>query len=388
MSPNKSLKSVYANKLVINSLVMFAMLIGLSPYFIIIERPELLIYLTMGLLIVPVLTSRVKAFQTLSERVPKPIEFLLNGISSIFWPAVASFMGGIIYWLIIGVSNLVQYIFAQFKLDVQVELELPAFCFSFAIVVFYTFVSIYFVTDYLVKQLYLYPQTTDTRSVSKQPAQLVLVGIFIFLLLSYIRLMVILSVSWWLNFYWLLYLICLSYRLARQELLTPKVLREKAVAAVKKLFEVTGYEVNSSFRTGKIEIDPLLTDLDLVVFKGEHGFAIEVIIASTSSKITYQAAIFALITASWTLTNFFQESDHEPAPYVKPLFVFVASNQFPSLKVPDQIAAWMEEETELQVVNIEHWNEIDRILKLEDLKQLQLIAQEDFKIPQVFNNDF
>ena len=104
------------------------MLMGLSPYFIILERAELIIYLTMSLPTVPVLLARVGAFQILGERVPKPIEVLLGGISSIFWPAVVSLMGSIIYWSIIHVSTLVGYIFAYFKLDVQVEPELPAFC--------------------------------------------------------------------------------------------------------------------------------------------------------------------------------------------------------------------------------------------------------------------
>ncbi|MCC5670376.1 hypothetical protein LC653_42985 [Nostoc sp. CHAB 5784] len=127
MSSDRFPESGYANRFVINALVVFSILVGLSPYFILVKRDELLIYLTLSILIVPILSVKVKSFQTLRERVPRPIEFLLGGISSTFWSAVASFMGGMIYWLIIGVSNVARYILTQFSSDVQVELELPAF---------------------------------------------------------------------------------------------------------------------------------------------------------------------------------------------------------------------------------------------------------------------
>jgi hypothetical protein len=188
--------------------------------------------------------------------------------------------------------------------------------------------------------------------------------------------MVTLAMSWWLNFYWLLNLMFISYPLARQELLTPKILQGKAVAAVQKLFEVSGYKVNLFFRTGKVEIDSLLTDLNFLAVKGEQAFAVEVIIASTSSKITSKAAIFDLLTVAWTLTNFFQDSSKEPTPYVKPLFVVVALEQFPFLGVADEIATW-KEEMNLQPADLS-WTMIDQILKLEDKKKLKLIAHEFF----------
>ncbi|MBD2253322.1 hypothetical protein [Nostoc parmelioides] len=385
MSSDRFSDSGYANRFVINVLVVFSILVGLSPYFILVERDQLLSYLTLSVLIVPILSVKVKSFQTLRERVPRKIEFLLGGISSTFWSAIASFMGGMIYWLIIGVSNIARYILTQFSLDVQIEIELPAFYLSLLFVIVYEYRTIHFVTDLLVKQLYLYPQIVDNRSVSEQVAQLSIVGIFVFLIFAYIRLMGIYSTSWWFTFYSLLALIYISYRLARYNLLIPKILQERAIAAVEKLFEVSGYDVNSSFRTNDIGIDPLLTEVNFLARERNYSFAVEVMIASTA-KITSETAIFSLLTASWTLTSFFQNEEERDkySSYVKPLFIFVASKQFPSLKNLDNIV-WLEEETDLQVITIDNWNKIKEILKLKNLEELQLKAREDFNIPRASN---
>ncbi|MCC5670692.1 hypothetical protein LC653_44775 [Nostoc sp. CHAB 5784] len=249
----------------------------------------------------------------------------------------------------------------------------------------YEYRTIHFVTDLLVKQLYLYPQIADNRSGSEQVAQLCIVGIFVFLIFAYVRLIGIYSTSSWLTFCSLLALIKISYPLARYNLLIPKILQERAMAAVEKLFEVSGYDVNSSFRTNDIGIDPLLTDVKFLAQERKRSFAVEVMIASTA-KVTSEAAIFSLLTASWTLTRFFQNEEERDkySSYVKPLFVFVASKQFPSLKNLDKIV-WLEEETDLQVIKIDSWNKIKRILELKNLEELQLKADEDFKIPRASN---
>lgn len=387
MSSGRFPESGYANRFVINALVVFSILIGLSPYFILVKRDELLIYLTLSILIVPILSVKVKSFQTLRERVPRPIEFLLGGISSTFWSAVASFMGGMIYWLIIGVSNVARYILTQFSLDVQIELELPAFYLSLLFVIVYEYRTIHFVTDLLVKQLYLYPQIDDNRSGSEQVAQLCIVGIFVFLIFAYVRLIGIYSTSWWFTFCSLLALIDISYRLASCILLIPEILQERAIAAVEKLFEVSGYEVDSSVKRGHIGVDPLLTDVNFLARERKHSFAVKVMIASTA-KVTSEAAILSLLTASWSLTSFFQDNknqrDEKYPSYIKPLFFFVASKQFPSLKNLNRIAR-LEEETDLQIITIDNWNKIKRILKLNNLEELQLKAYEDFKIPRASN---
>jgi len=73
------------------------------------------------------------------------------------------------------------------------------------------------------------------------------------------------------------------------------------VEKIAKVFEAAGYRVERFPRTQKAEIDPLLTELDLLVQRGEEYIAIKVKIGSDSSEPADWKTLSGLRTAAWVL---------------------------------------------------------------------------------------
>lgn len=75
------------------------------------------------------------------------------------------------------------------------------------------------------------------------------------------------------------------------------------VEKIAKVFEAAGYEVEWLPRTGKAEIDPLLSNLDLLTRKGDDCFAIEVKTKGESAEPADWKIVSGLRTAVWALSD-------------------------------------------------------------------------------------
>jgi hypothetical protein len=105
------------------------------------------------------------------------------------------------------------------------------------------------------------------------------------------------------------------------------------VDAVKQLFEAGGYSVVQSPRTGREDIDPLLTNApDLFAEAPGRRFAIAVKWRSRSGPAD-AAGVDELLSAAWAINKHLHEVSSTDAPEVRPLLVVVGADPSPVIRI-------------------------------------------------------
>lgn len=346
---------VRINQSAVALLTAVAFAIGLLPYVLFVELPWLIgivAPIVFVLALVGLRSARTKATEE-----PAVTEMLLGTLGSVSLAATISFMGLVFWGTAWGGIRAVQWVHQRLSLpfDVTVSPRFPLW-------VSLPFVSLLLVATAvqsaptLAKQLY--PDTAGLRSAfysmakfQRGRALMYLLGMLATVLVTILLMMFAVDVTrtWW--FALALAYVVLGIGLPLQSMGRPGSEPWSAIDAMQSVFAAAGYKVVRSPRTGREDIDPLLTNTpDLLVETSHQVFAVEVK-ARSRAGLGDWAEVDELLSAAWAIKKFLRESDEPSSIEVQPLLVLLG---------PEPAA----------MVRIYEHQENLRVLWIEDVKQV------------------
>ncbi len=379
----KASVTVRVNKPALMLVTMLATAIGITPWVLLVGRPWLLIFFSVGALLISVLA--IRHFKTCATESPGFLEFLLGFVGAIATPAATSLVGvffyGIAYWL----TRLGLWIASWFGGEPRIDVSSIAFWVSLFFVAVVGLAGTVPTVQKLAKQLY--PQTAGLRSALYSLAAFR--GVLAFAILTGALLLFVgglliallapgVSGTWWFSL--LLAWALVGMGVPLQELGKGEEVSaesESIIRAVRELFEAGGYKVVASPRTGREDIDPLLvTTPDLYAESPERGFAIEVKTAAYAAEAEDWGELSDLSSAAWALGSYLNEgSEEEPTP-VEPLLVLVGLDPPPPVKIYQKKGL-------LRVLRIEDKKILKEFLKTEDGEKRGAMARRYLQFPEV-----
>ena len=300
---------VKINRWLLVLLTVGATTLGLAPLALFMGRPRLLRYVVAG----SALLALATAFRTRSGQdkiraanSPSLLEFLLGGLGMVYLPAFVGLVLLVLYGLIYGLAWLLGALFSWLGLGIQVVPGLIATYPSAILAVFAALIS-GARTDELRDKLY--KEVAGTKSdfydlIARQRRWLFGCGTVTLTVLVAVGTSGILRqvVDTWIYVLLQLFLAVGSAPLWIAGELTST--SPRAVRAVIKMLKTgMGYQITESPRTGDEAFDPLLVNVDLLAYDGEHAFAVQVRTEGGSSGPPDRAAGSALQNAAWTLDD-------------------------------------------------------------------------------------
>lgn len=355
--------SIRVNRIVLVLLIIGATTIGIAPVTLVLGRPQLLIYVAIFALIVALI--KIRSFETSATEVPGLLEFIFGGLGAIFPAALTGILWLIFYGLILGGGTLFVFIATLLGYEMHLNAELIAYYVSLipAIVAGYVYVS--GGVDTLARQLY--PQTAGAKSAfydarARTVYALLVIGGSVLA----VALVTGIFTTWWFNVVSLIFLLFVSIDFSTRGEILYATKSEDAIKAVGNLFSACGYQVFSSPRTGKSEIDPLLVGLDLFAQKKKRAFAIEV--RTPESELTKSVMpTDQTLMAALALGSFLQETPDGGLDKITPLTVFVG------MEANDKIKAFWKRAL-IQIIEIPDPEIVNQILETKSPEELRKMA--------------
>ena len=319
------------NKPAVVLLTAVAMAIGITPYTLFIGQPWLAIIVALIALLLSLITFR--SFTSPATEQPRPLEFLLGGVSVLMMPTVVSLMGFISWWLLHGVIWLVGHMLAWLGAGIKLPTREVAFWGSMVCTAFFMLGTTHVSVKTLARNLY--PQAAGLRSVFYSLITHGLRQLLTIMVAAITVLAVLVGAaavrgefdSSWFNLGLMFLFIIVASPLQR---LGKEKISQKAanvIKAVGKLFTARGYNVIPSPRTEDPNIDPLLVTVDFYVNCGKSAYAVDVLttdeIAQDSEYLEIWQAVSDVQAAALALTNYSHETGDEPPLTITPLVVVV-----------------------------------------------------------------
>lgn len=354
------------NRPAVALLSTLAAAIGLLPYVLFVEHLWLLLMATPLAL---VLSFRgIRSTTTKAGEHPSITEMLLGGLGAVTLSATVSLMGVMFWGMTWGVLRATAWLDRRVSLPFHVaESTSSPFWFSLVLTSLAFLVSVEPSARSLAKQLY--PKTAGLRSAfyslarfQRGRAALYVLGLVVTLLgvAAFSRLAEHLTHTWW-------FAVALSYALVllgvplqrRGEDGKEKSEAWSAIEAVGALFLANGYTVVLSPRTGREDIDPLLTQTpDLLAEDPEHAFAVAVKVRDAAGPGDW-AGIDELLSATWAINRFLHERDNPPSFVAEPLLVVVGP-------APAAMVRIYEHQEQIRVLWIEDPKDLWKVQKMKD----------------------
>lgn len=307
MVTDESAGSMKVNRLALVLLTVIATVVGFAPAVLILGRPQLLLYFAVGAALVVGLSLR--NFKSYATELPTIPEFLLGGLAAVLTPSTLGGFWLIAYGLIYGATKLVGSVAVWVGMQLHLNADFIAF---YPTVVLATLIGAGLVIvegENMASRLY--PNTAGIKSafytlltqgrrgltISTVVALVILGAAFLFFVRTD-------AINPWFYLFLELYLLVVSgaAMLSSGETTRPREAAD-AVEDISQLFEVAGYQVERSPRTGSAAIDPLLLNLDVLAQKSGHNIFVNVKTASESTKPIDWRAGTGLTTATRALSK-------------------------------------------------------------------------------------
>lgn len=306
MSTNKSTERVRINRPALILLTVIATVVGLTPVAFLLDRPQLLLYLAVGAIIIAALYSSMLGAS--ATNTPSFLEFLLGGLGAIFPPAQLGLLCLIVYGAIFYATRFVELVVVWFGGQIHPNADLIAF---YPTIVLVSVFSIGFIalSEYnLARQLYLDETGIKTAfyDLLRQRRRRLtgyIIGALVVLGAILTLFLVLRNIGTIFYVIMQLYLMGISASLwmLRAETKPPETV--DAIEGIGQLFRAADYQVERSPRTGKAGIDPLLMDIDLVARKGERNLIVDVKTASDTAGSVDSTPATGLTMAAWVLSE-------------------------------------------------------------------------------------
>lgn len=284
MKPDKALvyekqaAGVAPNKPVLAVLVIIATVVGLGPYALYVGRYQVAILAVTFVVATIASVWQLRGFSTRATEAPSLGELVLAGWSALFGPATLSLFGLLALELARGVKWLVLLIAGWLGADWRPDAGFDPLWASLAAVSFLGVGFVSVVIEELPRKLY--PDSAGARSpffsllVEKRRLTVMVVG----------ALLVLAVIVWAFpppgKMFAFAMTLFLMYTGASLDNLGSRSARtadkQRVIEALRKLLEATGYEAVASPRTGKSEIDPLISTVDLLAHSPEQALVIEI----------------------------------------------------------------------------------------------------------------
>lgn len=322
---------VPVNRAAIVLTVALATAVGMLPWVLVIGRPLFVVLFALLAAILGALPLR--AYQTYAHRRPTFMEYALGGGGVLLQPAVASLLGIFAFVFVRWASGLSNRLFDRLGWELSVPPRTAALNVSLVIVLIMLLGLVSWAKN-LTRQLY--PQTAGVPSAfyelvhGRQRRRLlwILAGLLVLLLVegaaAFLLPDAVRSFGW--NLALAILLVFIASPLAELGEGTVSEERGRALDALAKLFEHVGYEVTLSPRTGRAELDPLLTNCELYAESPLARYAVEVRHLGRDPAAILRAAD-DLATAAWALDQSFLTSSPSEGPGpTEPLLVLVGAD--------------------------------------------------------------
>jgi hypothetical protein len=313
---------VRVNRPAIVLMITAAALIGSTPATLFMERPGWLIVFASVSALTSVIT--VWRYQTPATEKPTTLEFLLATLSTVFPMAFTGALWMFFYTAGVQIASWIN------------RPQLGSFVFWFTAVWAVVFTAAFSDASETAKELY--PKTVGFRSrfyplIMQRRTLLRGAGILLLIFFTLVGVAVLMHRTGTHLFYVLLelYLFIAGVTVYPSETESDSSRKEaesNVIGQIARVFEGGGYEVERSPRTNKPDVDPLLSELDLLVHKGDDWLAIEIKAGSEASPPVDWKAVSALRTAAWTLSD----ARHMRLESVRCMLVLVDATADKSLK--------------------------------------------------------
>lgn len=327
---------VSVNRAAVVLTIALATAVGMLPWVLVIGRPTLVALFALLAAILGALPLR--NYQTFAHRRPTFMEYALGGGGVLLQPAVASLLGILTFLFVRWSSGMSNRLFGRMGWDLHLSPRTVAYGVSL-VVVLIMLLGIVSWAKNLIRQLY--PQTAGVPSAfyelvhGRQRRTLLwaLAGLLVLLLVewgaAFLLPNAVRSTGWNLGLAFLLVLI--SSPLAELGEGTVSEERGRTVDALAKLLEHAGYQVTPSPRTGRAELDPLLTNVELFAESPTARYAIEIRRPDRDPADLLRAAD-DLATAAWALDQTLgTPPGGEDRGPTEPLLVLVGADESGSL---------------------------------------------------------
>ncbi|MBL7200926.1 MAG: hypothetical protein ISS56_12335 [Anaerolineae bacterium] len=361
------------NRWLLVLLTVGAATLGLAPLALFLGRPRLLWYALGGcalLAFATVFRTRSGKGKTHAANSPGFLEFLIGGLAMIYVPAFGGILSLILYCAVYGVAWLLGALFSWLGLGIQVSPGLVATYPSAVLAAGVALIS-GVRTDELRDKLY--KEVAGTKSdfydlIARQRRWLIGCGTVAVIVLGIVGTTGILRqvVDTWIYVLLQLFLTVVSAPLWIAGELTST--SPRAVRAVAKLLKGMDYQITESPRTGDEAFDPLLINVDLLAYDGEHAFAVQVRTEGGSSAPPDWTAASALQNAAWALDDVgpdFGLTSQE----VEPCMVLVGIE-------PDKRLREFSAEGGFWLVEVPDKGVIDQVILTEDEGDLRELARQ------------
>lgn len=255
-----------------------AMVIGLLPFALFLGRLQgvILVAAAVGGVLIASWTLRDETTGATTE--PHGGELVLGGAASLALTTVASLLAIGSYWLVFGALSGANAVAGWLELEGRLATGLWAGRISLGVLLLSGLGAARAATEQLVRRLH--PSTAGFRSpyyvLLLERRRLVVLGVAAALVL--IALFFVFPPPGR-GFAVALIFFLFYFGISLENLGEPRRGRsgkKSALEAIEKLFRAAGYETISSPRTGRPEVDPLITNVDLLAISDERAWIVEV----------------------------------------------------------------------------------------------------------------
>lgn len=366
--------AVGLNRPLLAVLVGLASAVGVAPYALFAFPPRG----AAAVVAVAAVAAAAMAARTLrpllcraTER-PRPGEVLLGGWNAVLFPALGALWALLVWALFYGGAFLVLWALGRFGSHITVLAARSATWASLAgfALVFLPLVKL--AAGDLAR--HLYPDTAGTRSpyfslLAQRRRFWGYTALFFLILAGILGFVVMLDPAKGLSAVLLsLFQLITAVQLQGLERRAGRSAgQDRALAAVDRLLSASGYDTVRSPRTGRSDIDPLISRVDLLAHSPRRTLAVEIKPAASGKAAVEWYEASQLRTAAWALERYLG-GDGQRGTEVEPLLVLIGRGRASSL------AGYLEDQP-IRIAEIADPKLIDRILAEQDPAELRRIAQ-------------
>lgn len=294
MGAGQSPTGIEPNRAAIVFAITVATLVGFAPATLVLGRLQWLVVLTALAGLTATLTLR--KYSTTATEKPTMLEFILAGVGAVFPMALTGLVWLFLDWVIYRLLLLLRVSHAGSI----------AFWSTLPVAVVLTLVY----SNGMEIAKYLYSETAGTKSayypLIAQRRTSLMRGV-----ITLVAILVVVSalflgtghVNTWFCVFLELYLFVVGIAVLPENATSQVIAEHGRLNQIAKVFEIAGYEVERFPRTGKTEIDPLLSNLDLLTRKGDDCFAIEVKTKTEDAESAGWKIVSGLNTGAWALSD-------------------------------------------------------------------------------------
>jgi hypothetical protein len=364
------------NRILLVFLIAGATLVGLLPFALYLGRYEIAI-VAIGTAIVAVAAAlRLRGIATFATEAPTVGEVLLAAWNAVAFGALLSLMGMTVHWGIGALLRLVRWLVGLFGGALSLAIETWSFWGSLAFAAMMALGVGFAAADEQSKKLY--PDTAGVRSpffsLLAEPKRLLVAG-----LVSAAALAAILIFfdprSTGFTIALALYLFYTGIALeSLQKSGGGKPGRSRAVQAVGKLLAAAGYQWISSPRTGRSQVDPLISTVDLLAISPRQALVIEIKGGEDEKQPVEWHEASRVSTAAWALQDVLREE--QPSLHAQPMLVLIGRRPAESLH------RYLRDE-HVALAQFPDAKALDRVLSEEDSDRLRSLAVEHLGLKTV-----